>query len=103
MSTRTDGTALIEIDPWLKNYEGALRDRYSYFRSLTARFDHSGGLMGTISQGHKYFGFNRGEFHGKPGVWYREWAPGALQLRLIGDFNNWDRYGHPLVRDEFGV
>ena len=28
---------------------------------------------------------------------------GALQLRLIGDFNDWDRYDCPLVRDEFGV
>src|SRR5690606_37534304 len=62
-----------------------------------------GGLMGQISQGHHYFGFNRGTFYDKPGVWYREWAPGALQLRLIGDFNDWDRYGHPLVRDQFGI
>jgi 1,4-alpha-glucan branching enzyme len=36
-------------------------------------------------------------------VWYREWAPAALQLRLIGDFNNWDRFANPLVRDQFGV
>ncbi len=27
----------------------------------------------------------------------------ALQLRVIGDFNNWDRWGHPMVRDQFGV
>lgn len=103
MPTRTDGTALIDIDPWLKNYEGALRERYNHYCAVSARFDATGGLMGTISQGHKYFGFNRGELYGKPGVWYREWAPGALQLRLIGDFNDWDRYGNPLVRDEYGV
>jgi 1,4-alpha-glucan branching enzyme len=60
-------------------------------------------LLGPISQGHKYFGFNRGELYEKSGVWYREWAPGALQLRLIGDFNNWDRYNCPLVRDQWGV
>ncbi|MDB5333962.1 MAG: glgB, partial [Phycisphaerales bacterium] len=44
-----------------------------------------------------------GELWGKAGVWYREWAPEALQLRLIGDFNHWDRFANPLVRDQFGV
>ncbi|MGO8671038.1 MAG: alpha amylase C-terminal domain-containing protein, partial [Capsulimonadaceae bacterium] len=37
------------------------------------------------------------------GVWYREWAPGADQLFLIGDFNDWNRDSHPLVRNEWGV
>jgi 1,4-alpha-glucan branching enzyme len=60
-------------------------------------------LLGEISQGHRYFGFNRGELFGKQGVWYREWAPGALQLRVLGDFNNWDRWASPMVRDQFGV
>ena len=67
------------------------------------RSSRTGGLLGPISQGHHYFGFNRGERDGKPGVWYREWAPGALQLRLIGDFNGWDRCANPMVRDQFGV
>jgi 1,4-alpha-glucan branching enzyme len=100
---RTDGTALVDIDPWLRPFEGPLRHRYAYYRQALARCDSTGGLLGQDSQGYRYFGFNRGELWGKPGVWYREWAPAALQLRLIGDFNDWDRYGHPLVRDEFGV
>ena len=94
---RQDGTALIELDPWLKPFDSKLRDRYAYYRKTVAKFDSTGGLLGQVSQGHQYFGFNRGELWGKPGVWYREWAPAALQLRLIGDFNNWDRFGHPLV------
>lgn len=98
-----DGTGLIAIDPMLEPYAPRLRERYAYYRQALAKIDATGGLMGHISQGHHYFGFNRGEMYGKPGVWYREWAPGALQLRLIGDFNDWDRYGNPLVRDEFGV
>src|SRR5215203_6144204 len=101
--TRTDGTAIIDIDPWLRPFEGRLRHRYHYYRQALAKYDATGGLLGQVSQGHKYFGFNRGELWGKPGVWYREWAPAALQLRLIGDFNDWDRYGHPMVRDQFGV
>ena len=98
-----DGTGLIEMDPWLKPFAPQLRERYRYYQSILHRINQHGGLLGAISQGHRYFGFNRGELWGKPGVWYREWAPNALQLRLIGDFNDWDRFGHPLVRDEFGV
>src|SRR3954454_2914797 len=100
---RTDGTRLIDVDPWLERYADKLRARFHYYKLVKGKFDSTGGLLGDVSQGHKYFGFNRGELWGKPGVWYREWAPAALQLRLIGDFNNWDRYGNPLVRDQFGV
>jgi 1,4-alpha-glucan branching enzyme len=99
----TDGTALIKDDPWLANYAGQLRARHDYLKSIFTRINAQGGLLGQISQGHHFFGFNRGDFHGTPGMWYREWAPGALQLRLIGDFNNWNRWDCPLVPDQFGV
>lgn len=102
-SAAQDGTDIARWDPLLRLYLDPLRERFKYYRDVLRRFDANGGLLGQISQGHRYFGFNRGELYGKPGVWYREWAPGALQLRLIGDFNDWDRYGHPLVRDSFGV
>ncbi|MGN6627606.1 MAG: alpha amylase C-terminal domain-containing protein [Tepidisphaeraceae bacterium] len=101
--TRDDGTGLIDHDPWLEPHAAQLRARYRRFREALSSFADGGGLGGEVSQGHHYFGFNRGEHQGKPGVWYREWAPGALQLRLIGDFNQWDRMAHPMARDTFGV
>jgi 1,4-alpha-glucan branching enzyme len=101
--TLGDGTGLIGTDSWLGPFAGRLAERQSRYKQALARLAPTGGLLGQISQGHHYFGFNRGEFHGKPGVWYREWAPAALQLRVIGDFNNWDRWSTPMVRDEFGV
>ncbi len=30
-----------------------------------------------MAAGYKYYGFNRGEYNGQTGIWYREWAPGA--------------------------
>src|SRR5438034_10597732 len=102
-SRRTDGTALIDLDPWLEPFAERLRARHHYYKLVRGKFDATGGLLGQVSQGHRYFGFNRGELWGKTGVWYREWAPAALQLRLIGDFNDWDRFGHPLVRNAFAV
>lgn len=98
-----DGTALIQIDPWLEPYAPRLRERFAYYQSTLKSLEPQGGLLGPISQGHHFFGLNRGELWGKKGVWYREWAPEALQLRLIGDFNGWDRFAHPLVRDQYGV
>ncbi len=98
-----DGTDLIRLDPWLEAYSPQLRARHESWLSAVRAIDRQGGLLGAISQGHRHFGFNRGELWGKPGVWYREWAPHALQLRLIGDFNDWDRLANPMVRDEFGT
>ncbi len=100
---RTDGTGLIDLDPWLEPHAEALRYRQRRLQTALGKFASTGGLLGDVSLGHRYFGFTKGEHQGKPGVWYREWAPAALQLRLIGDFNGWDRWAHPLVRDEYGI
>ncbi len=98
-----DGTALIGIDPWLAPYADRLRQRHLRYREALARIETSEGSLERFSRGHLYYGLNRGERDGQAGVWYREWAPGASALYLIGDFNEWDRRGHPMVRDEFGV
>src|SRR3954451_25111558 len=82
---KQDGTALIELDPWLEPYAQALRDRYSHYQWVRSRIDETGGILGPVSLGYQYFGFNRGhDGKGdgkKPGVWYREWAPAAHSLR----------------------
>ncbi len=100
---RGDGTDVAGLDPWLAPYAEQLRARHAHYLRVKSSLDATGGLLGAISQGHQYFGFNRGTLYGKPGVWYREWAPEAIQLRVIGDFNDWDRFACPMVRDSFGV
>src|SRR5437870_4043570 len=97
-----DGTSLIALDPWLEPYAHQLRDRYDHYKYVRAKIDQTGGLLGPISQGHHLLGFTRGEAMGKQGVWYREWAPAALSLRLIGDFNGWDRGASMMNNDQFG-
>ncbi|QOV88287.1 alpha-amylase family glycosyl hydrolase [Humisphaera borealis] len=101
--TTSDGTGLIAHDPWLEPYRDRLRDRYSHYTYIAGKIAEAGGLLGQVSQGHHYFGLNRGEKDGVAGVWYREWAPAAYALFLTGDFNGWDRRSHPLARDEFGT
>lgn len=103
MNASDPHTGLIALDPWLEPYADRLRRRWDHYQWMRGRIDEMGGLLGPISQGHHHFGLNRGERDGVPGVWYREWAPGAQSLRLIGDFNNWNRESHPLQRGEWGV
>ena len=102
-SLRHDGTDLIQFDPWLEGYAPQLRARYAHFRKQLSTLDQTGGLLGMVSQGHLYFGFNRGAKDGQTGIWYREWAPAAQHLSLVGDFNFWDRHATPMTRDEYGV
>jgi len=103
MNIPEDGTGLIALDPWLGPYADALRHRHRHLETLRQAIDGTGGLLGPISQGHHVFGFTRGERDGIVGIWYREWAPGARQLSLTGDFNDWNRHSHLLARDEWGV
>ena len=107
-SHQTDGKglerSLIAVsDPWLEPHKDAILARYEYYKRLINQYAATGGVLGQISQGHHYFGFNRGQRDGQPGLWYREWAPSAKALFLTGDFCAWDRGRHPLSRDEFGV
>ena len=100
---RIDGTALIDTDPLLEPYAAQLRERFAHYQRFKAEIEKTGGVLGEISQGHRYFGFNRGEHEGETGVWYREWAPGAERLALIGDFNGWSRDANPMSVDDWGV
>lgn len=99
----SDGSGLIAGDSWLAPYADRLRDRYKHYLWVRSEIERKGGLLGPVSQGYHYFGFNRGEWDGEPGVWYREWAPGARYLALIGDFNGWDRGANPMARDAWGI
>ena len=98
-----DGTRLIELDPYLKPYAFQLRERFKQYLHFKTFIEKTGGVLGDISQGHRYFGFNSGEREGESGIWYREWAPSAHSLSLIGDFNGWDRDANPMSIDTWGI
>jgi 1,4-alpha-glucan branching enzyme len=98
-----DGTGLITIDPWLAPYAGELRARYARYRNMLSRLTAHHANLASFATAHHHLGFTRGDHAGTPGTWYREWAPAAHALALIGDFNGWDRSAHPLARDEYGI
>ncbi|MGO8672872.1 MAG: hypothetical protein ACLQVD_16110, partial [Capsulimonadaceae bacterium] len=55
-----DGTGILALDPWLGPYADQLRGRHAHYRFIRNKVEESGGLLGPISQGHRYYGFNRG-------------------------------------------
>ena len=94
---------LVRIDPWLAPFADAIRVRMRRVAQTVESFAPTGGLTGDVSAGHLYYGFTRGAAHGETGVWFREWAPGAKSLHLVGDFNQWNRAAHPLTKDATGT
>ena len=76
---------LIENDPWLEPFTPAIEGRYQ--RVLDKELELTGGKMSLteFASGHMYFGLHRT----RKGWVFREWAPNAKDIYLIGDFNNW--------------
>ncbi|HTF81405.1 MAG TPA: alpha-amylase family glycosyl hydrolase, partial [Cytophagales bacterium] len=91
---------LIQDDPWLKPYEPEVQRRVRHFTDKLTRINQQYRSLEEYSSLHKYLGFHYSKEH--KGVFYREWAPGAFSLYLIGDFNHWNRQSHPLRRLDNG-
>lgn len=77
---------LIQSDPYLQPYADAIRGRYEYAdykeHSLTA-----GSPLKDFADGYLYFGLHKTKTN-----WvFREWAPNATAIYLIGDFNHWQK------------
>lgn len=97
------GAGLIDLDPWLEPHREALVARDARYTKARTRLLGPGTSLAEFATGHRFFGFTRGNRDSLPGIWYREWAPGARRLSLVGDFNNWNPDANVLTRDEYGT
>ncbi|KAF9292384.1 alpha-1,4-glucan branching enzyme [Linnemannia elongata] len=93
-----DGTGVIALDPWLSPYKTALQERYAGFQKWKKTINEAGGFD-KFTRGYESFGFHVSD----KGIAYREWAPNATGAYLFGEFNNWDKFSHPMQRDKYGV
>lgn len=104
--SQRDGTGVIATDCYLEAHREHLRARYSQFTDTLAGIESMPGGLDSFSRSWETYGLNRAtSWNGQPanGIVYREWAPGAKALSLIGDFNGWDHGANPASRDDFGV
>ena len=78
---------ILRDDPWLEPYAEAIVGRHedAKRREKELTGGHRGGLD-QFANAHNYFGLHRTA----DGGWvFREWAPHATAISLIGDFNGW--------------
>ena len=90
---------ILSIDPWLKPFYNDIALRMRRYNDVRRQLLGENTDLTSFANGYMYYGFSRTE----DGWVYREWLPGADEVHLIGDFNNWNRTTHPLTRLENGV
>ncbi len=78
---------IVASDPYLEPYEDAIRGRHEHALWKIGQLTHNGkSTLSDFANGYEYFGL-----HKIPrGGWvFREWAPNATDIYLVGDFNDW--------------
>ncbi len=93
---------IVKNDPWLQPFSDAIIGRYN--DALVKEQDLlSGGAksLDDFANAHQYFGLHRDG----DGSWiFREWAPNATAITLIGDFSQWKKLKkYALKRRDNGV
>ncbi len=78
---------IVAADPWLEPYEAAICGRHDHALWMMNRLTNNGKMtLSEFANGHEYYGLHRDD----KGRWvFREWAPNATEIYLIGDFNGW--------------
>ncbi len=92
---------LVKEDPGLIPFESAINNRLEWYYNTLEYIKSDFGSLQNFANAHRFFGFNYDETN--KGWWFREWAPNADYLSLIGEFNNWDRGANPMKRVDYGV
>ena len=82
----TKSLKLVLSDPYLKPYEAAIQGRFDY--AVNKELELTAGMpLKDFADGYLYFGLHKTDTN-----WvFREWAPNATAIYLIGDFNNWSK------------
>lgn len=86
-------------DSGLNIYSSVIKERHNRYLSKLKEITN-GDSLSDFSNGYLFYGL-----HKYPDKWvFREWAPNALEIYLIGDFNNWEvQSKYALLRSENGI
>ncbi|NPD92763.1 alpha amylase C-terminal domain-containing protein [Xylanibacter muris] len=83
---------LVAADKWLEPFENAIQGRHNHALEKISQFTRKGKkTLSDFANGHEYFGLHKT----LKGWVFREWAPNATEIYLVGDFNDWqesDKY-----------
>ena len=77
---------LVKNDSWLEPFEDAIRGRHEHALWKISQLTADGKrTLSDFASGHEYFGLHKTA----RGWVFREWAPNATEIYLVGDFNDW--------------
>jgi 1,4-alpha-glucan branching enzyme len=77
---------IVENDSWLEPFENVICDRHEHVECKIKEFTNKGKIsLSDFSSGYLYFGLHKTE----EGWTFREWAPNATDIYMVGDFNGW--------------
>ena len=78
---------IYDYDEWLMPYKDVIDRRHEMILETKERMSVDG-LLSKGMNNHMYYGLHRDD----KGNWvFREWAPNATKIYIIGEFNNWKR------------
>ena len=84
-ATHSPKLKIVKNDPWLQPFNGAIQGRHDHVLNKLNELTGGRKSLSDFADGHLYFGLHR-----TARQWvFREWAPNATAIYLIGDFNNW--------------
>ena len=91
---------IIKNDPWLEPFSDAIEGRHNEALRKEADLTQACHSLVDFANAYKYFGLHR-----TPDGWvFREWAPNATAITLIGDFSGWqEQIKYQLKRLDNGV
>jgi 1,4-alpha-glucan branching enzyme len=76
---------LLKGDPYLHPYEDIIRRRLTKIAAAEKRLTRNSRTLADFASGHEYFGL-----HFQDNQWiFREWAPNAAKIHLVGDMSGW--------------
>ena len=78
---------IFDADPYLEPYKKAILARHERIEACREKISVDGSLSDGLNN-HLFYGLHR---DGDGGWIFREWAPNASRIYLIGEFNNWKR------------
>ncbi len=81
---------IIRDDPLLYPYRDHINRRLDKLHQLLAEISGEAGEIGDFSSAHMYYGLH---FHDHEWV-FREWAPNASRIYLVGPFSDWQESEH---------
>ena len=80
--------AIIKNDPWLKPFAAAIEGRHQDAVDKERELIATDGSLKAFANAYNYFGLHRTD----TGWVFREWAPNATSITLVGDFSGWKEY-----------